>query len=365
MSAMNGPRVLIVGAGAIGLACALRLAAGGARVTVLEAGARESRRQRASAAAAGMLGPLSEALHRHDQAHPAALELALASYDAWRGDPLWACAGAAHGGALLVGANAREAAALAQARARAAETLTRAAVTERFGLRLAAREAVFVADEGVLDPGFALGALAARVRDLGGVINYGAPVVQIAAGAPARALGADGELWRGDLIVLAPGAWAAPALIAAAPALGRIYPAAGSARLARMSKALCANIRGDSFYLAARGGEEAVLGASMTFGSRAETPDAAALATLAAAAEAALPGQTAPSAAPAWAGVRAMSPDWSPMIGRSGACVVACGHSRNGWLLAPITAEIVGALVFETPLSPLWAAFGPERFDSA
>jgi glycine oxidase len=57
-----------------------------------------------------------------------------------------------------------------------------------------------------------------------------------------------------------------------------------------------------------------------------------------------------------------MSPDWAPMIGTGGECLVAAGHSRNGWLLAPITAEIISAFVFGDPIGPLWAAFAPDRF---
>jgi glycine/D-amino acid oxidase-like deaminating enzyme len=41
--------------------------------------------------------------------------------------------------------------------------------------------------------------------------------------------------------------------------------------------------------------------------------------------------------------------------------LIAAGHSRNGWLLAPVTAEIICAEIFGWKLSPLWQAFRPER----
>jgi glycine/D-amino acid oxidase-like deaminating enzyme len=51
------------------------------------------------------------------------------------------------------------------------------------------------------------------------------------------------------------------------------------------------------------------------------------------------------------------------LIGRSNGILVAAGHSRNGWVLAPITAEIITAYVFGAELSPAWAALSPQRFE--
>jgi glycine oxidase len=57
--------------------------------------------------------------------------------------------------------------------------------------------------------------------------------------------------------------------------------------------------------------------------------------------------------ASAWAGLRPMTPDGLPLVGRDPdhpALIYATGHSRNGVLLMPITAEAVGALsVGEAP----------------
>jgi glycine oxidase len=83
---------------------------------------------------------------------------------------------------------------------------------------------------------------------------------------------------------------------------------------------------------------------------------------LLAAGEAAAPGQIKPTGR-AWAGIRPMSPDGWPLIGRSNGILVAAGHSRNGWVLAPITAEIITAYVFGAELSPAWAALSPQRFE--
>ena len=65
----------------------------------------------------------------------------------------------------------------------------------------------------------------------------------------------------------------------------------------------------------------------------------------------------------AWTGIRPMSPDGWPMVGRSGDVLVAAGHSRNGWLLAPVTAEIITAYVFGADIPERWAALSPGRFN--
>ena len=60
-----------------------------------------------------------------------------------------------------------------------------------------------------------------------------------------------------------------------------------------------------------------------------------------------------------------MSPDSWPMIGPSGDVLIAAGHSRNGWLLAPITAEIITAYVMGADIPAEWAALSPDRFGNA
>lgn len=62
------------------------------------------------------------------------------------------------------------------------------------------------------------------------------------------------------------------------------------------------------------------------------------------------------------AGLRPMSPDGIPIIGRlTDNVVVATGHGRNGILLAPITADAVAALIDGRELGEAKAAT-PERF---
>ena len=70
--------------------------------------------------------------------------------------------------------------------------------------------------------------------------------------------------------------------------------------------------------------------------------------------------------AEASAGLRPMTPDGFPMIGRpadSSRTVLATGHGRNGLLLAPITADLVLAELSGEPLSGVDSALvQPNRF---
>ena len=66
-----------------------------------------------------------------------------------------------------------------------------------------------------------------------------------------------------------------------------------------------------------------------------------------------------------WAGLRPVTPDMLPLIGpdpENPAVIYACGHSRNGVLMAPLTGDIIADLVTGTPLSHDLAQFRPDRF---
>jgi glycine oxidase len=72
-----------------------------------------------------------------------------------------------------------------------------------------------------------------------------------------------------------------------------------------------------------------------------------------------------------WSGLRPITPDLRPIIGRDPdrpGVIYACGHSRNGVLLAPLTGDCVAALVAGAEpahdLTPFAAArFAPDDAD--
>lgn len=66
-----------------------------------------------------------------------------------------------------------------------------------------------------------------------------------------------------------------------------------------------------------------------------------------------------------WAGLRPVTPDMLPIIGPdpdNPQIIYACGHSRNGILLAPLTGETVADLVAGGALAHDLSQFRPGRF---
>lgn len=349
--------VVIVGAGVVGLFCAVRLAQAGARVTLLEAEGEDLTvyGPGASTAAAGMLAPLGEGSSTHDA-------LAFASFDLWRRlqpSAEWAD-GVRFDGGLVVARSAGEAEALlerARALGRPVELLGGTQARKRTGFEAKLDHAVFTQDEGVADPLRVLSGLAMQARALGVIIEYKREAERISDGV---VLTYEGEPYEADAIVLAPGFWGAEKLSDAAPALRHITPAKGHLVTVALAEALTPTFRAPDFYLAQRR-EDVVLGATLERGVFDRRVESGRVEQLLAAAEVLLPGEVQP-AGRAWAGIRPMSPDGWPMIGPSGDVLIAAGHSRNGWLLAPITAEIITAYVFGAEIAPEWAALAPARF---
>jgi len=353
-------RVVVVGGGVIGLMCAVRLRQGGAHVTLLEAEREHPSVYGpiASAAAAGMLAPIERAASPHEH-------IALESFDLWRAwqkGAEWAD-GVRFDGAVVLNGSAEDAALFrqnAERLGRSASALSSGQFRKRTGLEAKIENAVFTPDEGVADPMRVLTGLAMQARALGALIEFDTDVSAIASDG---VLTHDGHEFEADTVVIAPGAWATDKLIAAAPALKHVRPAKGHLVAIELEHPLAPNIRAEGFYVAQRR-EDVVLGATLEFDRYDRAVDQARVAELLAAAEAVLPGELKPIDK-AWAGIRPMSPDGWPLIGPSGDGVfVAAGHSRNGWLLAPVTAEIISAYVLGGEISPEWAALSPARFET-
>ena len=69
-----------------------------------------------------------------------------------------------------------------------------------------------------------------------------------------------------------------------------------------------------------------------------------------------------------WAGLRPRAADGLPVLGpcvEIDGLVYATGHYRNGILLAPVTGELIAEAVVTGRISPLLAAFSPNRFNLA
>ncbi len=331
MARLSGRRVVVAGAGAIGSMLALRLAQQGAQVLLTDPSPLGAN---ASGVAAGMLAPAFEA----------ALDpLSAGRFDLLReARDLWPAAGApqmARAGAVWVGDEASNAVLLEKLRAMGARAeLLEPAAAESLspGLKAPAG-AVFTPEDWMLEPQATLAALRQALLREGGAARPAAVLGWT--GAAARF--SDGSAWSADALVLAAGLAAEgleeppPELACLAPVKGQIASLAGAPPLEGPV------VRGEGIYVAPRA-SGAVIGATMEAGRRDLTIDTDAMDRLRAGAARLFPGLTSALVSGA-AGIRASTPDGLPLVGagRTPGIWLAMGARRNGWLLAPLIAEII------------------------
>ncbi len=376
--------MVVVGAGAVGLSCALFLAKGGASVTLVEAQGRgmraPGRRRAASANAAGMLGAYSEALYEGPNTHRLFPRFCAAGHAAWErlllAHPVLE-ASVRDTGALLLAHSDADLARVMRVRDRArhaggqfewTDGLPEDLDPHLYSLRVAGT--LRLPEERLVDVGPMLELLTELCVEAGVSLLVERKASHLAVrGGRARGIAfEDGSGLVADAVVLAPGALAPPGLVEVSPALQRVTPAKGILGLVRPAPGgeIEETVRTLSVYAAPLPDGQILFGSTMETGRTDFDPDEAGLQQLFAHLRRALPGARfeGPPRFHA-AGVRPMSPDWAPMIGPSGpeGCFVACGHSRNGWLLGPLTGQILAAQVMSQPLEDLWTAFTPDRFE--
>jgi glycine oxidase len=161
-------------------------------------------------------------------------------------------------------------------------------------------------------------------------------------------------------VVIAAGAWAGK--ISGARLAKSVKPARG--QLVSYSSTPLRHVSyGPSGYIVPRGGVT-IGGSTMeNVGFDSSTTESG-MKKVRAAAEEICPA-LASSYANAWAGLRPVTPDLLPMIGpdpKHPSLIYACGHSRNGVLMAPLTGDLIADLVTESPLSHDLSQFRPDRF---
>lgn len=324
MAKLNGARVRVAGAGALGLAIALELARAGARVVVRDPAPLGDN---ASGVAAGMLAPASEAAL--DPSSADHFELLKAARDLWPVVAETAGFDLDQSGAAYLGEHVG---------AVAARMRGMGARVSVYGHQLLTPE------DWRLSPRVAMAALKAAAEDAGAVFAASS------ADAPEA----------GETLILATGAGGhslAPELAHLTPIKGHILRLSGGPDIGPA-------LRGDGVYVCPDPAG-AVVGATMEQGVGDRAVDPARVAALRAAAEDLLP-ELAGLDATAETGVRAATPDGLPMVGRSTApgVMLAVGARRNGWLLAPLVARMVAAYLAGEDPGPYATRLDPRRFDT-
>jgi glycine oxidase len=374
----GGPAALdaiVVGGGAIGLACAWRAARRGVRVRVLE---RDHPGAGASHVAAGMLAPAGEA----GWGEEALMRLAIASGRAWPGF----AAELADDSELEVGYEPCGAIHVALDRDDAEELRRRFELMSSLdlgiewvlprdlrklepGLAPACAAGVRAPLEAAVDPRLLLPALTAAVERRGGQVFVEAEVTDVLADEH-RLRGVitqDGREHRAEHVILATGAWsgATPWL----PPLARppVRPVKGQILTLRGNpdQSVCERIvASERVYMVPRPDGRLIVGATVEERGFDIQVTAGGVHELLREAYRTLPDIAELELVETLAGLRPGTPDNAPLVGPGAldGLVLATGHYRNGILLAPISAEAIAALLAQDPLPPEAEVVHPGRF---
>lgn len=346
-------KVIIVGGGIMGMSIAVDLRrSGDFDVTVLE---RSIPGAEASSAAAGMLAPQFEAPGPGPM-----LELALLSRMAW---PKWAAelveksgvdVGYVPCGGMQVAFTDDEVHALDEkiawqkAQGLRAELLTGPALRElEPALNPKALAASDFPDDHQVDPRRLMRALAVTATRSGVKFRAGTVRSLVETNGTVTGVDLDGERLEAELVVLAAGAWSG--LVAGAevdPA--RVKPVRGQMMELQLRSPIFSRLlKCATGYVVPRADGSVLVGSTMEMVGFDKNVTAEGMSKLLAAALLLVPGLSQASVTSTWAGLRPWTDDQLPFLGEGPkpGLLLATGHFRNGILLAPITARLMGQLV--------------------
>ncbi len=359
--------VIVVGAGAIGAACARELAAHGRRVLLVEQG---GDRGQAWRAAAGMLAPQIEAdasdpllrfglaaREHYEGLAPAVLESTGIDIGLWR-EGIARIAGEPAEAATLQAKVAWQ-----QRQGYACEWLDAEQLRVRWPWLGPAVGALWAPRDGALDPERLVAALLADARRLGTTVVDDRVTAVSQSGDRVGGVQGEAALYRAPEVVIAAGAWSGqitnlPRQLPVRPVRGQMAALPWPQGVAR------AILYRNDCYILARGGE-AIVGSTMEEAGFRPEVTAQGVAGILAASLTLCPALIRAKVRRTWAGLRPMTPDGLPVIGAEpqlSGLWYATGHGRNGILLAGLTGQLVRQLMDgESPSEDL-SAFTPTRF---
>jgi len=369
---------IVVGAGAIGLACAWRVAQRGLEVCVVE---RHRPGAGASSVAAGMLAPVGEVSWGQERLlalnlasarlYPDfALQLAAAS---GRTVPYRRCGG------LEVALDRDEAAELHRrfelhvSLGLDSEWLT-PAQCRRLEPSLAPQvgPGLHAPHEAEVDPRALVSALAGACERAGVRTICGEEVAELLVedGAVAGVRTAAGTELAAPSVVAAAGCWSGEAAWLPPASRPPVRPVKGEVVRLRAPAGAGPGpnerlVGSERVYVVPRASGEVVLGATVEELGFDTTVSAGGVHELLREAYRVVPGVAELEFVEAIAGLRPGTPDNAPIVGPvdPAGLVLATGHYRNGILLAPITADSVSALLLGDEPPEALDGVGPERFD--
>lgn len=161
--------------------------------------------------------------------------------------------------------------------------------------------------------------------------------------------------------VIAAGAWSSA--IEGARLARFVVPVRG--QLVSYDVAPCRHtLYGPRGYLVPRGGSS-IAGSTMERVGFDATTTGDGIARVRSAGEEICPALSKAGSRASWAGLRPVTPDLLPLLGPdpdTPRIIYATGHSRNGILLAPLSADIVTGMIFEDVLNLPVEQYRPDRF---
>lgn len=350
--------VIVVGGGVIGLAISAALAERGVSVMLVS----ERRPGEASPAAAGMLAPSVERASGPAHDFGIAARDRYPSYVDFLADRTGVRVPLNRLGILQValgekGIKGLQKTALPTSRWLDAKALKDLEPALSHGLG-----AMFSPDDGAVDNTVLLAALEKLCASNDRITRVGAAVVAVD---PARdsctVKTESGTGFTARRVVIAAGAWAAR--ISGARFARAVKPARG--QLVSYSGSPLRHVAyGPRGYVVPRG-DFTIGGSTMEDVGFDSSTTTAGLKKVRAASEEICPDLASAPRADAWAGLRPITPDMLPILGpdpEHPSLIYACGHSRNGVLMAPLTGDSIADLVTESPLSRDLSQFRPDRF---
>jgi len=368
--------VAVVGAGLIGLSIAWRLAQTGRSVAVVERGSVGSG---ASLAATGMLAPAAE----HEPGSDLLLPLALESLRRWPvfRDALQAASGREidyrADGTLVIAIGRDEVERLRfrhdlQRRSGvAAEWLSGPEVRAREPLlRPNVTAGILCPLDAQVDPRLVMDALLGACEAAGVVISEGVAVEGLERrGGSVTGLHAAGRTLAADTVILSAGAWSGEASLLPGDLAVPVRPLKGQSLALRTTKrtgTLSRMVWTDAVHMAPKSDGHLIVGATVEDCGFTSGVTAGGLFALLEGARRVLPGIEEMAIDAVWSGFRPTSDDDAPIIEEAApGLVVATGHHRNGYLLAPATADAVATLLTEGALPDFARGFGRARFSSS
>jgi glycine oxidase len=371
--AVNTYDVVIVGGGIIGGSIAFDLAQRKLRVALLD---RQEMMQEASWAAAGMLSPAPHSPADIPLEPLSRASLAMyAEYVERVEEASGKQTGYRSGGAIEVicrGDVERELStlvALHRGLGLACEPLSvDEARSMEPSLGRNARAAAFLPDECSVEPRLLAAAVLAASQTAGVTLLPGSEVNSLVCDGNkctgVRTSG--GETFHAGQTVLAAGCWSSQ--IPQAARYAPTQPVRGQmAALRNCGAPLRHVLRSEGGYVVPRGTETpqaVVLGSTLEYAGFEKKVTSGGIEKILTAANELVPELAKAEIVETWCGLRPGTPDQLPILGPAAmdGLIFATGHYRNGILLAPITAKLIGEWISDRRTSMDWEPFSPLRF---